>query len=110
MRNRDMLSIIQKNFTDKKEFIGDGYYRFRSLEDDTFELAFLIGGPCGETIVHPKIVVKVNGEEVIGESLIDLYTTPTKIFTREESSSEIDQALYQLLKKFLVSKHLADNI
>lgn len=106
MNNKQRLQIIQNNFTENKEFITDGYYRIRSLDKKNFELAFLVSGSCGETIVHPQITVKVNNDEIIGERLIDMYTTPTKFFSREKNSVEIDQALVQLLKKFLNSKQL----
>ncbi|MBP2097722.1 hypothetical protein [Enterococcus rivorum] len=103
---KQQFKLIQNNFTENKEFIIDGYYRIRTLDSETFELAFLVGGPCGETIVHPQITVKINENEVIGEKLIDMYTTPAKFFSREKNSLEINQALEELIEKFLKSKQL----
>lgn len=106
MNIEQQFQLIRNNFTEKKEFISDGYYRIRSLDEETFELAFLVSGSCGETIVHPQITIKLTNHVVVAVKLIDMYTTPAKFYTREKNSLEIDQALEKLLTKFLVSKQL----
>ncbi|MDA9471659.1 hypothetical protein [Enterococcus sp. 5H] len=102
MERLEKLNMLQSVFSEKKKFIGDGYYRIRSIDDVTLELTFLIAGSCGETIVHPQITVTLDQSQAIGTKLIDMDTSPPKFLYRNSSNAdEIDDALDNLIEKFL---------
>lgn len=105
MERIQKLRKLQAIFHEEKKFNGDGYYRLRKIDDFTLEIAFLVAGPCGETIVHPQITVSLTHSKAIGTKLIDLETTPPTILHRTASTShEIDVALDNLIEKFLSIK------
>jgi hypothetical protein len=103
MKRTKKINILAKNFTDEKKFMRDGYYRLRTIDETTIELAFLVAGPCGETLVHPQITVSLNHhqEKAIGIKLMDLQSTPPRFLTRNAANeAEIDAALDELIEKF----------
>ncbi|MTD38282.1 hypothetical protein GIX45_06535 [Erwinia sp. CPCC 100877] len=103
MKRIKKINILTKNFTDEKKFMKDGYYRLKTIDETTIEFAFLIAGPCGETLVHPQITVSLNHkqEEAIGIKLIDLHASPPRFLTRDAANEEeIDAALDELIERF----------
>lgn len=101
------LQLIIKNFGNEAEFIEDGYYRIRSLDDSTWELAFLVAGHCGERLVHPKIQCTLTNSALVGKSLMDMAETPTVHIVRTaETSDLLDNELKKLIAKFLQAKNL----
>ncbi|WP_086314250.1 hypothetical protein A5821_001858 [Enterococcus sp. 7F3_DIV0205] len=89
-------------FTEEKKFIIDGYYRIRTIDDHTVEFAYLIAGPCGDTIAHPQITVSLNKTKLIGTKLIDMYSSPPLFLDRDTlNAHEIDSALDNLIEKFI---------
>ena len=102
MNRKQQLDKLLTAFTEEKRFISDGYYRIRTIDQDTLELAFLLAGPCGDSVVHPQITLSINGEQVVGTKLIDMYSSPQSFMHRdEENSQQIDKALDELIEKFL---------
>ncbi|EOI06358.1 hypothetical protein UAY_00409 [Enterococcus moraviensis ATCC BAA-383] len=102
MNRKQQLDKLLTAFTEEKRFISDGYYRIRTINPSTLELAYLLSGPCGDSIVHPQITLSINGEEVVGIKLIDMYSSPQLFMHRnDENSNQIDNALDKLIEKFL---------
>lgn len=105
MERVEKLNLLQTVFNEKKKFIENGYYRIRSIDDVTLEIAFLKAGSCGETVVHPQITVRLNHSEAIGLKLIDMDTAPPKFLSRDSSTAdEIDVAMDNLIERFLKIK------
>ncbi|MBO0471305.1 hypothetical protein JZO66_12170 [Enterococcus sp. DIV0242_7C1] len=104
-RIKDLQELVSY-FSEDKTFIHDGYYRIRILDKETIELAFLVAGPCGDTLVHPQITVTLTESSALAIKLIDMYVTPPLFLTREESNKqEIDQQLDKLIEKFINIKN-----
>lgn len=101
MNRKKKLDKLMAVFSEKKKFIIDGYYRLRTIDDDTIELAYLVAGPCGDSIAHPQITVSLIKSAPIGTKLIDMYSSPPLFLTRnDDNSAEIDLALDTLIEKF----------
>lgn len=104
-RINDLHELISY-FSEDKTFIYDGYYRIRIFDKETIELAFLVAGPCGDTLVHPQITVTLTESSALAIKMIDTYVTPPLFLKREESNQqEIDQKLDKLIEKFLNIKN-----
>lgn len=89
-------------FSEDKKFYIDGFYRIRTIDENTVELAYLIAGPCGESIVHPQITVSLKQNQAIGISLIDMDSSPPSFLHRDSNNAhEIDTTLDLLIEKFL---------
>lgn len=95
------LQFILAHFDDSKRYIDGGYYRIRTTGYDEYELAFLVPDSCGSTTIHPQIKVKVEGNCLVPQVLIDLGTSPTQyIHYNSETSAQLDMALSTLVAKF----------
>lgn len=102
MDRKEKLLYLMTIFDENKRFIQDGYYRIRSLDTDTIELAYLIAGACGESVVHPQITIFMDETQVIGTKLIDMQVSPPLFLHRDTSNAcQIDAALDQLIEKFV---------
>ncbi|EOL48999.1 hypothetical protein [Enterococcus caccae] len=102
MNRKKKLDKLMTVFTEEKKFILDGYYRIRTINEDTIELAYLIAGPCGESIVHPQITVSLATKPFpIAIKLIDMVPSPPLFLIRDTNNmDEIDLALDALIEKF----------
>ncbi|WP_207694731.1 hypothetical protein DOK67_0000537 [Enterococcus sp. DIV0212c] len=102
MKKKTQIDTLMIFFNDEKKFMTDGYYRIRTINEDTVELAFLVAGSCGETLVHPQITVSLTeSKQALGIKLIDMYTTPPLFLHRNNHTAhEIDKALDHLIEKF----------
>ncbi|OTN88330.1 hypothetical protein A5819_000783 [Enterococcus sp. 7E2_DIV0204] len=101
MNRKKKLDNLMTLFGDEKKFIIDGYYRLRTIDDDTIELAYLVAGPCGDSIAHPKIIVSLIKSAPIGTKFIDMHSSPPLLLTRnDDNTAEIDRALDTLIQKF----------
>lgn len=112
MQRLEQLKELQTIFSSEKKFMGDGYYRIRTLDDNILEMAFLVAGPCGETLVHPQITVSLTPTSAICTKLIDMATSPPKFIYRDSlNSGEMDYALDTLIQQFILvkQKHLRQN-
>ncbi|GGD05016.1 hypothetical protein [Enterococcus wangshanyuanii] len=104
-RIHDLQELVSY-FSEDKKFIHDGYYRIRVFDKETIELAFLVAGPCGDSLVHPQITVSLTESSAIAIKMIDMYATPPLFLDREESNKQkIDQELDKLIEKFLNIKN-----
>ncbi|MFD2307949.1 hypothetical protein [Enterococcus termitis] len=102
MKRKANVEKILTFFNEEKVFFHDGYYRIRRLDKETVELAFLIAGPCGDTVAHPQITVSLTESQAIGTKLIDMHATPPLFLSRDSSTEqELDRALDKLIEKFL---------
>lgn len=102
MNKIKQLAKLSAVFNEEKRFIKDGYYRLRTLDERTIELAYLIAGPCGESTVHPQITVALDDTRATGIKLIDMASSPPLFLSRDEvNAAKIDCALDQLIEKFL---------
>ncbi|MBM7690471.1 hypothetical protein BCR24_10060 [Enterococcus ureilyticus] len=89
-------------FNEEKKFIKDGYYRLRKLNENEIELAYLIAGSCGETIVHPQITVFLEDYQVVATKLIDMHTCPPLFLNRNTDNAQtLNKALDALIDKFV---------
>lgn len=105
--NRSDLKLLQKHYTDQKEFIQDGYYRLRKLSDSEYELSFSVAGHCGTTNYHPRIKLRLKGERIIPISIIDVEETPVFALNySEETSENMEARLEKLKEQFLKAKNL----
>ncbi|MBO0438816.1 hypothetical protein JZO69_00370 [Enterococcus sp. DIV0869a] len=102
MMRKTKIDTLMTFFNDEKKFITDGYYRIRTINENTVELAFLVAGSCGETLVHPQITVSLTeSPQAIGIKLIDMYSIPPLFLHRNDHTAhEIDTALDHLIEKF----------
>ena len=95
------INWLKNNFSETSEYFTDGYYRFRKSGETGYELAFLVPCACGSNNVHPQITLENHGTDYIATKLIDMEVTPPLVLTRNnQTSSQIDEALEKLLKKF----------
>ncbi len=103
------MEALAGQFTGRKEFIEDGYYRIQMLDDSRFELAFMLADSCGTTAYHPRIVAEVRGDEVVPVSLLDYVSHPIKNMERTEANgAELDEALVALVDKLRRAKAVQD--
>lgn len=95
------------NYSADKEYIGDGYYRLRPTEEG-YQMAFLVPGLCGETLIHPEITVQVIDGIATPIRLMDLEHTPTlRLSVKEGDGEEIERQAEELLNKFMAAKKLS---
>lgn len=98
---QEIIENLEEFFHAEKQWYQDGYYRLRTLDEQTKELAYLLSDPCGGSIVHPQITLEKQGDEFIATKLVDLQTTPVQNMTRDlENAAYLDQALQSLVTKF----------
>lgn len=98
---QEIIQNLEQCFHAEKQWYQDGYYRLRTLDEHTKELAYLLSDPCGGSIVHPQITLEKQGDEFIPTKLIDLQTTPVQNMIRDlENAAYLDQALQTLVAKF----------
>lgn len=101
------LDLLLQHFGEQKEAIGGGYYRLRKTDAHTYQLAYLVDAECSTTNYHPQITVEVTDEEITPTTLIDTEVTPAKMMSyNEETASELEQALDQLVEQFKTAKNL----
>ncbi|ALS02824.1 hypothetical protein ATZ33_16005 [Enterococcus silesiacus] len=102
MNRKKQLDKLTTVFNEDKRFIKDGYYRIRTIDEGTIELAYLIAGPCGESLPHPQITVALDDTQATGIKLIDMVSSPPLFLSRDDVNAvEIDCALDMLIEKFL---------
>lgn len=94
--------LLLENFGER-EYLDGAYYRLRHNPDGTYEIALIHGGPCGETLYAPRIMVS---EALQPLELLDNYGTPVKFLTYQEAPAALDEALTDLIQKFLAAKGL----
>ncbi|GCF93888.1 hypothetical protein NRIC_17790 [Enterococcus florum] len=98
--------LIQEHFSSEKEYINDGYYRLRSI-DDGYQMAYLVPGQCGETLIHPEITIHMIEGKAVPVRLYDLETTPTtRLDAAAGDQAAIEEAAEELMDKFLKAKQL----
>lgn len=98
--------IVLENFSADKEFIEDGYYRVRAVEEG-YQIAYLVPGLCGETLIHPEITIKVVDGQAVPIRLMDLETTPTtRLSVKDGDQEQIEAQADLLLDKFLAAKQI----
>ncbi|MEI5994534.1 hypothetical protein [Candidatus Enterococcus mansonii] len=101
MNRRKKIEELKHSFSDEKKFVDTGYYRIRTLDEQSIEMAYLVAGSCGETIVHPQITILFDEHKTIGITLIDMLASPPKFLHRDlTNEQEIDLELDALIEKF----------
>ena len=106
--NQEEMAFLKKYLSDEKQFIYDGYYRLREINDEIYEFAFLDSDACGATSVHPQITIEWNGQKWQPTKLLDFVTTPVKnISYSDETSKYLSAALKDLYNKcyFSINKN-----
>lgn len=97
--DKHTFEAIKQRVGPEKTFIGDGYYRLRQLDNGDYEFAFLLAGPCGDTTIHPQITLDATGDHILPIKLLDLGVSPTLRLGGEQHSTQLNQALNQLVQR-----------
>lgn len=97
--------VIKDNFGEK-EFIDGNYYRLRQKENGQYELAIIQGGVCGESIYHPRIILKEQDNLLTPVSLYDNYETPVISLSYEDDPERLIEAMQNLIQQFVSVKEL----
>jgi len=104
--NQEEMAFLKKHLSDEKQFIYDGYYRLREINDEIYEFAFLESDACGATSVHPQITIEWNGQKWQPTKLLDFVATPVKnISYSDETSKELLNELKSLYEKCQFAVH-----
>ncbi|MGM0213953.1 hypothetical protein [Enterococcus sp. AZ109] len=104
--NQKKWEVVRANYSAEKEYIEDGYYRLRPTEEG-YQLAFLVPGMCGETLIHPEITIEMIDGVATPIRLIDMESTPTlRLSVKDGDGKEIKQQTEALLNKFIAAKKL----
>lgn len=99
---QEEIDVLTKHLSADKQFIHDGYYRLRELDERTYELAFLVADACGATSVHPQITIEKQGDTWQAVKLLDFVSTPVEtIVYSQETAQELSERLEQLFKQAL---------
>lgn len=85
----------------EKEYLEGAYYRLRQHPDGIYELALIHGGPCGETLYGPRILVSQDLQPL---EMLDNYHTPVTFLTYAQAPEQLQQALTELMAQFLKVK------
>lgn len=88
----------------EKDWIEDGYYRCRILNEEEVELAYLLPGYCGETVRHPQIRFQRQGSVFVPVVLIDQVSEPMRYQTSDEDAAALQQVADALIQKFKHAK------
>ncbi|MGM0125432.1 hypothetical protein IGI37_002831 [Enterococcus sp. AZ194] len=96
--------LLNENFNEF-EFIEMGYYRLRQIDENRYEMAYILLGPCGDKTYHPQITLDV-GDEIQPLKFIDTEVVPNVRLSSEEEPEKLQQALEKLVDKFLGAKGL----
>lgn len=98
--------LVLANFSADKEYIADGYYRLRPTEEG-YQMAYLVPGLCGETLIHPEITIEQVDGQAVPIRLMDLETTPTtRLSVKDGDQEQIEAQADLLLDKFIAAKNL----
>lgn len=97
---------LLENYGEGREFIAGGYYRLRNLGDGRYELSFILSGPCGESIYHPRIVAEQQATGILPLEAYDNHVTPIIRVNRTEDADRLDQLFQELVSQFLAAKGL----
>ena len=99
---QEELDLLTQHLSADKQFIHDGYYRLRKLDETTYEVAFLVADACGATSVHPQITIEKQGDTWQAVKLLDFVSTPveTTVYS-QETAQELSERLEQLIKRAL---------
>lgn len=105
------LSTIERllnTFHTDKIFFDGGYYRIKQINKNTLKIAYLISGPCGETIPCPEITLSIEQDVVLPTHLINLDATPIVNYSFNETTKPYIMTEWaKLLEKFeYVEQHL----
>ncbi|WP_265456715.1 hypothetical protein [Enterococcus sp. HY326] len=99
------LKFLQENFSEEKVYLTDGYYRFKQLAADEYEIMFALPGNCGTSEYHPRIRFAVEAEQIVPISLMDVVATPVQLIDYSpETAAELTLALENLKNKFFAVK------
>lgn len=99
---QEELDLLTQHLSADKQFIHDGYYRLRKLDETTYEVAFLVADACGATSVHPQITIEKQGDTWQAVKLLDFVSTPVEtIVYSQETAQELSDRLEQLSKQAL---------
>lgn len=96
--------LILENYGPERQPIDGAYYRLRETQEGNYELSLIYGGPCGETLYAPRIIVAKEG--LVPISLYDNLKSPVSNLDRGQHESELDEAFEALVDKFLAAKGL----
>lgn len=97
---QEELDILKQHLSEEKQFIHDGYYRLRQLDEMTYELAFLVADACGSTSVHPQITFEKQGNTWQAVKLLDFISTPVEtIVYSNDTSHELSDRLEKLYQQ-----------
>lgn len=97
---------VLAHYSADKEFIEDGYYRVRTVEEG-YQMAYLVPGLCGETLIHPEITIEIVNGQAVPIRLMDLETTPTtRLSVKDGDQEQIEAQAEALLDKFLAAKNI----
>lgn len=98
--------LLLANYGPERQHIEGAYYRLRETTDGKYEISLIYGGPCGETLYAPRIVVAKEG--LVPLSLYDNLKSPVENLDRQQDEAKLDEAFEELVDKFIAAKGLVD--
>ena len=102
--DKQTWALLKENFNELT-FIETGYYRLRKIENNHYEMAYLLFGPCGDKTYHPQITLRV-GETIEPLKMIDTEVVPNLRLSFSDAPKKVQQALDKLVEQFLHAKKL----
>ncbi|SJZ92661.1 hypothetical protein SAMN02745116_01869 [Pilibacter termitis] len=102
MNNTERFMKLADVFGEEKLYVDGGYYRLRKVDDETFDFDYSLPDPCGSSVLHPQIRLKMQEGELIPVQLFDTYETPVQFLRNDtpEEQEKLQTAFSSLLDKF----------
>lgn len=95
------IERLMRTFNQSKRYVDGGYYRIKTIDSTTVKLAYLISGPCGESIPCPEITILLKDKQAFPIHIIDLKATPPINYHRKNQIDDyLDNCFQELLKQF----------
>jgi hypothetical protein len=98
----EKLEQLFEHYNDERQYLGDGYYRLKTMAPNKYELEFSKSGYCGTFESAPAIgfTLSENGQVTLG-SYRDVVATPLKMTSFSEEPEFVSQAFETLVEKFI---------
>jgi hypothetical protein len=97
----DKLKQVMKNYTDERHYLGDGYYRLKTIGDNQYEIEFSKSGYCGTFDPAPAIGFTLDENGLRLDTYRDMVSTPIKLTNYHDEPEFVSEAFDRLVDKFL---------
>jgi hypothetical protein len=97
----DKLKQLMSHFNDERQYLGDGFYRIKTIGDNHYELEFSKSGYCGTFDPSPSIAFSLDENGLRVGAYRDMVSSPIKLTNYADEPEFVTDEFDRLVDKFL---------